>query len=267
MNKQKVIYQQKPLGELPSGRALQQCGCGKWYSLPACHAKRHRSCTSDCAKERSQALVQASKIARRRECGVCGSLFSPRQWQIDVGGGRYCSQACNSVVRLALLHSPKMKIKAREGYKLAQAAGRIAHAVGPDHPSWKGGRYVTRDGYIQLSVGGKVKQEHRLVVERAIGRPLLTEEIVHHINHVKDDNRLENLQILSRSEHAKEHAGDFRNLWPLRGSSSPLSKLTEAAVRHIRTSQETDTALARAYGVTATAVGYARRGVTWKHVS
>lgn len=55
---------------------------------------------------------------------------------------------------------------------------------------------------------GKMMQEHRHLMELNIGRKLETNEHVHHINGIKDDNRLENLVVLSKSEHHRLHAKD-----------------------------------------------------------
>lgn len=49
------------------------------------------------------------------------------------------------------------------------------------------------------------KREHRTVMENYLGRKLGRYEVIHHINGNKQDNRIENLQIMTNSEHAKLH--------------------------------------------------------------
>jgi hypothetical protein len=47
--------------------------------------------------------------------------------------------------------------------------------------------------------------EHRVIVEQTLERPLTKDEIVHHRNGKKGDNRIENLQVMTRSEHMALH--------------------------------------------------------------
>jgi tellurite resistance-related uncharacterized protein len=74
---------------------------------------------------------------------------------------------------------------------------------------WQGGRTLRGDGYVLiLQPDGKRVMEHRVVMEAHLGRALLPDEVVHHINGVKDDNRIENLQLTDRWEHPRLHIVD-----------------------------------------------------------
>lgn len=77
--------------------------------------------------------------------------------------------------------------------------------------NWKGGKFLHQGyRYIYLpehpfAVSGGYIKEHRLVVEKQLKRYLTKEEIVHHINCNKLDNRIENLQVMSKSQHTTHH--------------------------------------------------------------
>lgn len=83
---------------------------------------------------------------------------------------------------------------------------------GKDNPHWKGGIHYRKDGYIlvrkgifkKTDTGTKYILQHRLVVEKFMGKKLLRNQIVHHINGIKSDNRIENLKVMTQSEHAKQ---------------------------------------------------------------
>lgn len=116
------------------------------------------------------------------DCG-CGSpapiatyTHSPRGWKKG------------QPIRFIQGHNQRGNLRGRQPTK--DNAGYVREHV-PDHP------HAYANGYVL---------QHRLVVEKALGRYLDRTELVHHINHIKDDNRLENLQVMSRLEHTLHHS-------------------------------------------------------------
>jgi len=86
-------------------------------------------------------------------------------------------------------------------------------STGENNGRWKGGKQKTSHGYITIyslhhpfASKNNWVLEHRLVMEKHLKRFLTPIEVVHHINGIKDDNRIENLRLFSStSEHTKHH--------------------------------------------------------------
>jgi len=129
------------------------------------------------------------KNGEDRTCKQCWKHFYVQAHQIKnyAGGGSYCSRKCT----VAGVTGRKFRLKKDEVT-----------------------RYVRSDGYVMVKVSiHRFQLEHRLVIEREIGRKLKRNETVHHLNGTKTDNQPENLQVLSNSEHAKLHAALGTGRW------------------------------------------------------
>jgi len=128
-----------------------------------------------------------------------------------------------SQASIARLCGVNQSIIHRNLVKLDIPTRKFCGRAGKYSGKWKGGRYKASQGYIYVMVKGhprahKYKQyvpEQILVAENKLGRYLGKNKTIHHLNFIKDDNRLSNLFLFkNESEHQRYHRNYALNKIP-----------------------------------------------------
>ena len=155
--------------------------CGKIRRVPLSRVKSGRGmfCSPECFQAYRKELNEAKRYTR--VCEQCDKVFKVHSGAANASHvWKYCSQDC-------YFNSKADKARKRDGEKHINSNGYVEIYM-YDHPSVKNNRT-------------KRVMEHRLVMEKVLGRYLEPYETVHHINGVRDDNSPENLEIWLQKFH------------------------------------------------------------------
>lgn len=189
--------------------------CGKNFTAYHHSTFKPKFCSHRCANTHSAPKRRRSVT---RICKKCNNTF-----ELTPGadryrkGAKYCSLKCYitkgpdlskyKTVKCDWCGNETTKLNSRliraKRVFCSMACQRLSFKINP--PQKKNG-YWLENGYKVLYTGnGNGIKEHIQVMENSIGRKLAPNETVHHLNRIKLDNRIENLQLLTREEHQRKH--------------------------------------------------------------
>jgi hypothetical protein len=136
----------------------ENCGTPMWF--PKSKLGLYRRCGNDCG----ESAKSIARNQRMRPCATCGKRFIPRLWQLKMGHGKFCSQACNTESHAAV-NSDASREKGRISWRARHAVDPIVKS-GPANPGWNGGRKATYKRRLQ---SGLIREYRHLRRARGAG--------------------------------------------------------------------------------------------------
>lgn len=131
--------------------------------------------------------------------------FNGRKWIEENQGKHFCQCGCGEAIEIKIHHHvrgiPKFK-----NFHASKAMPFAFANYGAANGRYKGGRYIDLNGYVQVRINGKYYREHRIIIEELTGENLSSDDVVHHKNKNKSDNRIDNLEVMTNSDHTSLHA-------------------------------------------------------------
>jgi len=132
-----------------------------------------------------------NKAQNDAECSVCGKEFHKK-----APDQVCCSWDCSAEYRTKQRPSCKVCGKPVKSMKNTYCSKScVGKARGFNTAFPVGSKRTNHDGYVSIKTENGWVKEHRYVMQEHLGRPLESQESVHHINGKKDDNRIENLEL------------------------------------------------------------------------
>jgi hypothetical protein len=144
-------------------------------------------------------------------CANCNKELLKWKSQIRKSGNGYCSPSCSISYRNKYEYNPshhrdlsgEKNPMYGKGYRIQGEKNGMYGRKGERHPNFRGGFYQRKDGYIRLLVNGeRVLQHRKVLIDAGID---IDGMVVHHKNGIKWDNRLENLEVITQSDHINQH--------------------------------------------------------------
>ena len=182
-----------------SGRVTKNCRhCGDEFSSKK--SAREVFCSLNCYSKHPKHKSAHGPKRIPKPCEICGEIISNPSKRT-----KFCSTKCQH----ESYRIPKIDLICTHCKKNYQVQyHRTNSKFCSDNCKYAFQKKQTNEiigskGYVQVRSSGssKYRAKHRVVMEAHLGRPLKSEETIHHINQDKKDNRLENLIVLSQREH------------------------------------------------------------------
>lgn len=181
------------------GKICAQCGGPIAYSGKG---RPPATCSQACKAERQRTWYKYQKP--EKACVRCGSPFTA-----PGSGGYRCCPECIDKCSVDGCEKPR---HVSQGPYCGMHTGRVKRHGSPGSAAPQRGLGLpirTVQGYLKITVPGRgTVPMHRLVMERELGRALLSHETVHHLNGDRADNRIENLELWSRSQPTGQRVTD-----------------------------------------------------------